>query len=173
MMKCTVCKVLVRKAVYPYCHSYRDTLGDDSKGRAHAEDHDSHRVVYCTECKRNVTLAQSLNLSCHTYCLDCEGDGPHDNCIKHNSRATSRTSAKPMLCLTCMYYVSEDDYRTGRCHWGISSVTNPVISSTSVPVHISGVVSSYYTLNMSFSAPVSVSGAISSDHRNKGYQQIG
>jgi hypothetical protein len=112
-------------------------------------------------------------LSRHTYCLDCEGDGPHDDCIKHSSRATSRTSAKPMLCLTCMYYVSEDDYKTGRCHGGISSVNNPVISSSSVPVPISGIVSSFNTTNMSFSAPVSVSEAISSDHRNTGNQQIG
>jgi hypothetical protein len=100
-------------------------------------------------------------LSCHTYSLDCGGDGPHDNCIKQHSRATSRTSAKPVLCLTCMYYVSEDDYRTGRCYRGISSVTNPVIPSSSVPVPISGVVASYNTTKMSFSAPVSVSGAIS------------
>jgi hypothetical protein len=74
MMECTVCKVMVKKDVYPYCHSYRDTLVDDSEGGAHAEDHDAHRFVYCTECKRNVTLAQSLNLSCYTYCLDSEGD---------------------------------------------------------------------------------------------------
>jgi hypothetical protein len=71
-----------------------------------------------------------------------------------------------------MYYVTEEDYRTGRCHGGISSVTNPVISSSSVPVSISGVVSLYNTTNMSFSAPVSVSGAIFSDNRNTGYQQI-
>jgi hypothetical protein len=70
------------------------------------------------------------------------GDGPHDNCIKHNSKTTRRTSAKPMLCLTYLYYVSEDKYRTGRCHNGISSVANPVISSSSVPIPISGVVSS-------------------------------
>jgi hypothetical protein len=173
MMECTVCKVMVRKEVYHYCHSHRDTSGDDSEGGAHAKDHDAHRFVYCTECKRNVTLAQSLNLSCHTYCLDCRGDGPHDNCIKHNSRATSRKSAKPMLCLTCIYYVSEDDYRTGRCHGGISRVINPVTSLSSVPVSISGIVSSYNTTNMSFSAPVSVSGDISLDHRNTGYQHIG
>jgi hypothetical protein len=57
--------------------------------------------------------------------------------------------------------------------WGISRVINPVTSSSSVPVSISGVVSSYNTTNMSFSAPVSVSGDISSDHRNTGYQHIG
>jgi hypothetical protein len=120
-----------------------------------------------------VTLAQSLNLSCHTYCLDCGGDGPHDNCIKHNSKATKRTSAKPRLCLTCMYYVSEDDYRTGRCHGGTSSAANTAVSPSSVPIPRSGVVSSYNTTNMSFSAPVSISGAIYSDHRNTECQQIG
>jgi hypothetical protein len=119
MMECTICKAFVRKELYPYCHSYRDTSGDDSEGGAHAEGHDADGFVYCSECKRNVTQAQSLNKSCHTYCLDCGGDRPHDNCIKHISKATRRTSAKPMLCLTCMYYVSEDDYGTGRCHGDI------------------------------------------------------
>ena len=96
MMWCTVCNLNVRKDNHPYCHSYRDTSGDDSGGGAHAEDHDAHRYVYCTECKRNVTLAQSLNLSCHTHCLDCGGDGPHDNCIKHNSKATKKRQLKTM-----------------------------------------------------------------------------
>jgi hypothetical protein len=59
MMECTICKVMARKAVYPYCHSYRVTSGDDFEGGAHAEDHDAHRFVYCADCKRNVTLAQS------------------------------------------------------------------------------------------------------------------
>ena len=103
-------------------------FGDDSDGGAHAEDHDAHRFVYCTECKRNVTLAQSVNKSCHTHCTDCGGDGPHYNCVKHNSIATRRTSAKPMLCRTCMLYVSEEDYRTGGCHDRKPSASNPAIS---------------------------------------------
>ena len=48
MMECTVCKVMVWKQVYHYCHSHRDTSGDDSQGGAHAEDHDAHRFVYWT-----------------------------------------------------------------------------------------------------------------------------
>jgi hypothetical protein len=32
MMECTICKVMVRKAMSPYYHSYRDTSGDDSEG---------------------------------------------------------------------------------------------------------------------------------------------
>ena len=71
IMECTICNAMVRKDLYLYCHSYRHTSGDDSDGGAHAEDHDPHRFVYCTECKRNVTLAQSVNKSCHTYCTDC------------------------------------------------------------------------------------------------------
>jgi hypothetical protein len=72
-----------------------------------------------------------------------------------------------------MYCVSEDDYRTGRCHNVISGVANPVISSSSAPIPISGVVSPYNTTNMSFSASVTMPGVISSDHSNMGYQQIG
>jgi hypothetical protein len=167
MVKCTICKAMVRKDLYPYITIIpTGHIGDDSERGAH----DAHRFVYCKECKRNVTQAQSINKSCHMYCLDCGGDGPHDNCIKHNAKATRRTSAKPMLCVTCMYYVSEGDYRAGRCHRGVSSAANAVMSSPSLPIPISGVVSSYNTTNMSFSALVSVSGAISSDHRNTGYQ---
>ena len=49
MMEYTIFKVImVRKALYPYCHSYRDTSGDDFEGGAHAEDHDAHLFVYCS-----------------------------------------------------------------------------------------------------------------------------
>ena len=36
IMECTVCKAMVRKDLYPYCHSYRVTSGDDSECGAHA-----------------------------------------------------------------------------------------------------------------------------------------
>jgi hypothetical protein len=85
MMECTMCKAMVTKKLYPYCYFYRDTSG---------EDHDAHRFVYCSECKLNVTQAQSLNKSCHTNCLVCGEDRSHDNCIKYSSKPTRRTTAK-------------------------------------------------------------------------------
>jgi hypothetical protein len=51
MMECTICKAMVRKDLYPYCHSYRDTSGDNSEGGARAEDHDAHCFVYCLDCR--------------------------------------------------------------------------------------------------------------------------
>ena len=78
-----------------------------------------------------------------------------------------------MLCRTCMLFVSEEVYRTGKCHEGKPSSGNPAISSSSAPVMISGNVSSYNFTNMSYSAPVSVSGEIPSDTSYRGYQRIG
>ena len=50
---------------------------------------------------------------------------------------------------------------------------NPAIPSSSVPIMISGNVSSCNFTNMSYSAPVSLSGKITSDPSYRGYQRIG
>ena len=63
-----------------------------------------------------------------------------------------------------MLYISEEDYRTGRCHEGKPSSGNPAIS---------GNVSSCNFTNMSYSAPVSVSGKIPSGTTYRGYHRIG
>ena len=55
LMMCEVCKVMVRKDMYPVCHDYRYTYGDDSEGGAKAHDPTAKRLEYCDVCNRSVT----------------------------------------------------------------------------------------------------------------------
>jgi hypothetical protein len=52
---CEVCKGMVRKYIYPVCHEYRYTSGDDSKGGAKGHDPNAKQLEYCDMCKRSVT----------------------------------------------------------------------------------------------------------------------
>ena len=117
-----VCKVMAKKDMYPVCHDYRYISGDDSEGGAKAHDPTAKHLEYCDVCNRSVTCEQRLNLSCHTYCIFCGGDVPHNDCAEFESRDTRSISAKSELCMICCKYVSREELETGSCHARVTSV---------------------------------------------------
>ena len=94
LMMCEVCKVMVRKDTYPVCHDYKYTSENDSEGGAKAHDPTAKRLEYCDVCNRSVTFEQRRNLSCHTYCIFCGVDVPHNDCAEFESRGTRSSSVK-------------------------------------------------------------------------------
>ena len=101
--------------MYPACHDYRYTPGDDSEGGHKAHDPNAKRLEYCDMCKRSVTCKQRLKLSCHTYCLFCGVDVPHNDCAEFESRSTRSSTVKSVLCMICCKYVSREESESGTC----------------------------------------------------------
>ena len=61
----------------------------------------------------SVTCEQRLKLSCHTYCLFCGVDVPHNDCAEFESRGTRSSTVKSVLCMICCKYVSREESRVG------------------------------------------------------------
>jgi hypothetical protein len=115
--------------MYPVCHDYRYISGDDSKGRAKAHDPNAKRLEYCNICKRSVTNEQIFNSSCHTYCIFCGFDAPHNYCAEFESRGTRSSVVKFVLCMTCCKYVFRYELEAGTCHSKPTLVNTQCVSS--------------------------------------------
>jgi hypothetical protein len=68
------------------------------------------------------------NLSCHTYCIFCGVDVPHNDCAEFESRGTRSSTVKFVLCMICCKYVSREESETGTCHSKVTSVNAPCVS---------------------------------------------
>ena len=69
------------------------------------------------------------NLSCHTYCIFCGVDAPHNDCAEFEFRGTRSSTVKSVLCMICCKYVSREESETGTCHSRVTSDNTPCVSS--------------------------------------------
>ena len=80
-------------------------------------------------CKRSITCKQICNMSCHTYCIFCGVDVPHNDCAEFESGGTQSSSVKSALCTTCCKYVFWGELEAGTCHSKPTYVNTQCVSS--------------------------------------------
>jgi hypothetical protein len=69
---------MVRKDMYPVCHDYRYTSGDDSEGEAKAHDPNVMRIEYCNKICRVIRTVSSAELTYLTMTARSSSPKAHD-----------------------------------------------------------------------------------------------